>query len=149
MFNFDFRFRAREMGLTMDDVVIIASMIEREVRVPAERPIVAQVIYNRLNLPMRLQIDATVLYALDMHVDRLLYADLETISPYNTYVVDGLPIGPISNPGFDSLRAALYPAEDVSYLFYVLMDRNTGEHFFTNTYEEHLRAVDRFRNEHN
>jgi len=139
VFNFEYRLRAEELGLTMDEVVNIASIIEREVRVPSERPMVARVIYNRLDINMPLQIDATVLYAMDMHLGRLLYEHLEYDSPFNTYRNTGLPLGPISNPGAASINAALFPA-DGNWLFYVLVDAETGAHFFTNDHAQHEHA---------
>jgi UPF0755 protein len=143
VFNHDYRQRAREIGKTIDEIVIIASMIEKEVRVPDERAKVARVIYNRLAFPMRLQIDATVLFALDKRANRLMLSDLEVVSPYNTYLNDGLPIGPIGNPGASCIRAALYP-EDGPWLYYVVHNIDTGEHYFTTNHEDHLRARDRY-----
>ncbi len=99
----------------------------------------AGVIYNRLKIDMRLQVDATVQYALGERKERLLYKDLEIDSPYNTYLYDGLPPGPISSPGENSIIATMNPA-DVDYLFYVLKKDKSGEHIFTKTYEEHLKA---------
>ena len=139
IYNFDFRLRTEELGMTIDEIVIIASMIEREVRVPEERPMVARVIYNRLDIGMPLQIDATVAYAHGMHMDRVMYRHLEMASPFNTYYVTGLPWGPIANPGAASIRAALFP-DDGNWLFYVLVDAETGAHFFTNDYAQHLHA---------
>ena len=139
IYNFEYRMITEEMGFTMDQIVTIASMIEREVRVPDERPMVARVIFNRLDIGMPLQIDATVLYALDTHMERLLYTDLEVDSPFNTYRVSGLPLGPISNPGAASIHAALHPANG-NWLFYVLVDQETGAHFFTHDYDQHLHA---------
>ena len=139
IFNFDYRRRAEDMGMTMDQIVIIASMIEKEVVVPEERPMVSRVIHNRLAIGMPLQIDATVLYALDRHQERLLYVDLQVDSPFNTYRVPGLPWGPISSPGAASIHAALHPAEG-NWLFYVLVDAATGAHFFTHDYAQHLHA---------
>lgn len=139
IYNFDYRMRTQEMGLTMDQVVNIASMIEREVRVPAERPMVSRVIHNRLDINMPLQIDATILYALDRHQAHIWYTDLEVDSPYNTYRRTGLPLGPISNPGAASINAALFPA-DGNWLFYVLVNADTGEHFFTNDFAQHQHA---------
>jgi UPF0755 protein len=143
IYNYEYRHRAYEMGMSMDEIIIIASMIEKEVRVADERARVAQVIYNRLAAPMRLQIDATVIYALDKPRNRLTFADYEVQSPYNTYVIDGLPIGPIGNPGLNCIRAALYP-EEGNYLYYVVNNLETGSHHFSTTYEEHLRARDRY-----
>jgi len=139
VFNFDYRMRAQDLGLTIDEVVNIASIIEREVRAPHERPMVARVIYNRLEINMPLQIDATVLYALDRHQAHIWYTDLEVDSPYNTYRITGLPLGPISNPGAASIHAALFPAEG-NWLFYVLVNAETGEHFFTNDFAQHQHA---------
>jgi len=139
IYNFEYRLRTEELGFTMDQIVTIASMIEKEVRVPEERPMVARVIYNRLDIGMRLQIDATVLYALDTHMERLLYSDLQVDSPFNTYRVPGLPWGPISSPSAASIHAALYPAAG-NWLFYVLVNADTGAHFFTDSYEAHLHA---------
>ena len=136
VFNFNYRLIAEDMGFTMDQIVTIASMIEREVRVPEERPKVARVIYNRLNINMPLQIDATVLYAMDTHLDRLLHEHLRYPSPFNTYYVSGLPLGPISNPGAASIHAALHPAPG-NWLFYVLIDGETGAHYFTDNYARH------------
>jgi len=140
IFNFEYRMRAEELGRSMDEIVNIASMIEREVRVPEERPMVARVIYNRLASGMPLQIDASIHYAWDRHFERTLYQHLEIDSPYNTYRFPGLPLGPISNPGAASIHAALFPAHG-DWLFYVLMDLETGRHAFSNTYAEHQHLV--------
>lgn len=129
--------RARELGVTPYQVVIVASLIEREVVLDAERPIVAAVIYNRLRKDMLLQIDATVQYALPEWKEVLTYEDLKVPSPYNTYLNKGLPPAPICSPGLASLKAALEPAE-VDYLFYVAT--GDGGHFFTSDYEEFLRV---------
>ncbi len=129
---------ARNLGVSPYQVVIIASLIEREVVLDEERPLVAAVIYNRLRVNMLLQIDATVQYALPEWKEVLTYDDLKTPSPYNTYLHKGLPPAPICNPGRESIDAALHPAQ-VNYLYYVA----TGEgqrHFFTADYNEFLRA---------
>jgi len=112
----------------IETVITIASMIEKEARIDSERPLISSVIVNRLNNSMKLQIDATVIYALGEHVETVLYDYLEIDSPYNTYKNYGLPIGPISNPGLESIKAALSP-EKTDYLFYVLQDERT--HYFT------------------
>lgn len=119
------------------EMVVIASLIEAEARVPDDRPLISAVIANRLRQGMRLQIDATVLYALGKHKERLALSDLEVDSPYNTYRVDGLPPTPIAAVGHASLRAALAPAA-VEYLFYVLADKS-GKHAFATTEEEFFR----------
>lgn len=124
--------------LTLHELVTIASLIEDEARTAADRPLISSVIRNRLAKGMRLQIDATVLYALGVHKERVTHADLAVDSPYNTYRHAGLPPGPICNPGAASLKAALRPAGS-DYLFYVA--RPDGSHAFTRTYEEHLAAI--------
>ena len=101
--------RARAANLTEYDVVIIASMIDREALVPAERAVVAAVIWNRLRKGMLLQIDATIQYALGKTKPVLTYDDLKIDSPYNTYKHPGLPPTPISNPGLAALQAAAEP----------------------------------------
>jgi UPF0755 protein len=129
--------RARAANPTEDDVVIIASMIDREALVPSERAMVAAVIWNRLRKNMLLQIDATIQYALGKTKPVLTYDDLKIDSPYNTYKHAGLPPTPISNPGLAALKAAANPA-DVKYLYYVARNDGTGRHYFSNTYEEFL-----------
>ncbi|NPV59536.1 MAG: endolytic transglycosylase MltG [Actinobacteria bacterium] len=129
--------RAGELGLNPYQVLIVASLIEREVVLDAERPLVAAVIYNRLRKDMLLQIDATVQYALPEWKEVLTYEDLKVQSPYNTYLHKGLPPAPICSPGLASIMAALEPAE-VDYLFYVAT--GDGGHFFTADYDEFLRV---------
>jgi UPF0755 protein len=129
--------RADDLGVTPYEVVIIASLIEEEARIPEDRSKIAAVIYNRLARGMNLEIDATVLYALGRHKERLLYEDLEIPSPYNTYLHAGLPPTPIASSGRASLEAALQPA-DADYLYYVVID-DDGRHAFTASYEEFLR----------
>jgi hypothetical protein len=135
---------AESRNLTDYDVVIIASMIEREVQVPEERPLVAAVIYNRLSQQMPLQIDATVRFATGNFESPLTESELATDSPYNTYENSGLPPGPIGNPGEDSLRAAAKPAKE-NYLFYVVKPGTCGEHFFTDNEAEFNQAVKEYR----
>lgn len=129
---------AEDLGMTPYEIVIVASLIEKEVSVADERPLVAAVIYNRLAEDMTLGIDATVRYALDKWTGDLTTEDLEVDSPYNTREVKGLPPTPICSPGEAALEAALQPA-DVDYLYYVLEDTD-GNHFFTDSYEEFLEA---------
>jgi hypothetical protein len=130
---------ARSKNLTTYDVVIIASMIEREVQVPKERKLVAAVIYNRLSEGLPLQIDATIRFAENNYTKPLSSSDLQLDSPYNTYVNYGLPPGPIGNPGLASLQAAAHPA-DVSYLYYVVKPNTCGEHTFATTKAQFDRA---------
>lgn len=119
-------------------MVIMASLVEREAQVDAERPVVASVFYNRLKARRPLESCATVEYALPRHKNRrLTYDDLEIDSPYNTYRRQGLPPGPICNPGRRSLEAAVYPAQ-TNYLYFV--SKGDGSHIFTRTLEEHNRA---------
>lgn len=119
------------------DVVIVASMIEREARFPEDRPKIARVIYNRLAKGMPLQIDATIEYALGAYKAKLTMEDLKVDSPYNTYLHRGLPPTPIANPGLASLQAALSPAKG-PWLYYVLIDAQ-GHHAFTASYDEFLK----------
>lgn len=132
----DFK-KAKAEGRSMREIVIIASMVEREALKKSEQATIAGVIMNRLEKGMRLQIDATVQYALAAPKRRLLYKDLKVASPYNTYAIDGLPPGPISNPGLEAIKAALNP-EDTEAIYYVA--RPDGSHIFTKTLKEHNAA---------
>lgn len=127
---------------SLRELVTIASLVQWEVKMDEERPIVAGVILNRLQRGMKLEIDATVLYAVGQRKRRVLYRDLQVDSPYNTYRYKGLPPGPICSPGLPSLLAALRPAK-VPYLYYVA--RGDGYHIFSRTYDEHLKAVAAYR----
>jgi UPF0755 protein len=129
--------RAQKAKLTPYDVVIIASMIEREARVSQERALVSAVIWNRLRKGMKLQIDATIQYALGKQKPVLTYQDLKIDSPYNTYLHFGLPPTPIANPGAASLVAAANPA-NVDYLYYVARGDGSGKHYFSSTYSQFL-----------
>lgn len=120
----------------IEDIIIKASMIEKEAVLDSERSTIASVINNRLNINMMLQIDATVIYALGEHVDTVLLDHLEIDSPYNTYKTYGIPIGPISNPGIASIKAILKPG-DTDYLFYVLQDDQS--HYFTDNYDDFMK----------
>jgi UPF0755 protein len=124
----------RPAGLDPYETIVAASLVETEGKVPEDRPLIASVIENRLERKMKLQIDATVLYALGRHKSRVLFKDLEVDSPYNTYKVDGLPPTPIGAPGRASLEAMLHPADE-DYLYYVLIDDN-GRHAFAETAAE-------------
>ena len=126
------------LDLTEHELVTVASLIEKEAATPREKPLVASVIYNRLDRGMPLQIDATIQYALERPKANLSLADLRVDSPYNTYKSEGLPPGPICSPSSESLEAALNP-EQTSYLYYVLKADGQG-HFFTRDYDEFLRA---------
>ncbi|MXW22978.1 MAG: endolytic transglycosylase MltG [Candidatus Dadabacteria bacterium] len=122
-------------------IVTIASLIEKETAFSPERPLVSAVIRNRLRKGMKLEFDPTVIYALGEKFDGdIRKKDLSFPSPYNTYVVSGLPPGPIAAPGLDSIRAALEPA-DVDYLYFV--SNGDGVHIFSSKYEDHLNAVNK------
>ena len=128
------------LTLTPYEVLTVASMVEAETRVDAERSKVARVIYNRLSEGMRLDIDATTLYAIGRRTEDLTVDDLASPSPWNTRAVPGIPPSPINAPGRASMVAALNPAEG-NWLYYVLIDPS-GEHFFTNDYNEFLATAE-------
>ncbi|MCR5543622.1 MAG: endolytic transglycosylase MltG [Eubacterium sp.] len=135
----EMRSKALEMGYNSYQILTVASMIEREAKIDSERPKIASVIYNRIEAEMLLQVDSTTLYPLTegmYDVENLSFDDLSLDSPYNTYVVGGLPVGPICNPGLACINAALNP-EDTNYLYYHISDEEKGEHVFTETFEEH------------
>ena len=134
--------RAREAGLTLHQVVTIASIIEKETGIEEEKPIVSGVIRRRMALGMPLQMDPTVIYGVKRFDGTVTGKDLRTAGPYNTYLNRGLPPGPISNPGLAALAAALNPSTS-EYLYFV--SRNDGSHTFSRTLSEHNRAVEEFR----
>ena len=138
----DLRF-ARSRNLTPYDVLIIASMVEREAQVARERRLVASVIYNRLRRDIPLGIDATIRYALNQWNRPLRQSELATPSPYNTREIPGLPPGPIGNPGLASIKAAARPARS-DYLFYVVKPGTCGEHAFSSTDSEFQEDVARY-----
>lgn len=126
--------RLTELAMNRNDIITLASIIEKEARLPEERPVISAVYHNRLRKQMLLQADPTVQYALPAHTSRVLYRDLEVKSPYNTYQNAGLPPGPIASPGGPSIVAALFPA-NVGYLYFVAFP--DGHHEFRTTFEEH------------
>ncbi len=134
--------KARAEGYSIPEVVTIASIIEKETGIDAERPLVSAVIRRRLAIGMPLQMDPTVIYGLRRFGENLTKKDLQARNPYNTYVNRGLPPGPIANPGLPSLEAALSPAR-TDYLYFV--SRNDGSHVFSRTLSEHNRAVSRYQ----
>lgn len=138
--DLDYRQHAVVMGLSLHEILTVASLVEREVRVDHERKTVAGVIHNRLEIDQLLQIDATIQYILGETKEFLTYADLELPSPYNTYLHAGLPPGPIAAPGKPSIAAALEP-EKTDYYFYNYKYDGSGEHYFSKTYAEHLQNV--------
>jgi UPF0755 protein len=136
---------SKRLDLSVSEAVILASMIEKEVKIPEEGPIVASVFINRLKRGIPLACDATIIYALKIagaYNGNLRKTDLALESPYNSYIHQSLPPGPISNPGAQSLRAALNPA-NTDYLYYV--SRNDGTHQFSRDYQSHLHAVGRYQ----
>jgi UPF0755 protein len=132
--------RAKELGISVASAVTVASLIEREAKADADRPLIAAVIYNRLRLRMPLQVDATIEYALPAHKSELSFADLRIDSPYNSYLHAGLPPTPIANPGRPSLEAAFHPAR-TDALYYVYC--GNGHHAFAKTLAEHQANVAR------
>ncbi|HEY2849187.1 MAG TPA: endolytic transglycosylase MltG [Gemmatimonadaceae bacterium] len=134
--------KARSMRLNRNDIVTLASIVEREVRRDEERPVIAAVYLNRLKIGMPLMADPTVTYALGKKPGRVYLKDLKVKSPYNTYRRAGLPPGPIASPGLASIRAALYPAR-VGYRFFVAAP--DGHHEFRRTYAQHLQAIEMVR----
>lgn len=145
-FSPDMRQRAAEMGLTIHQVVTLASIVEREVSIAEERPIVAAVYLNRLEAGMELGADPTVQYVLGTPEDwwPVLAPDAPTLpeadSPYNTYLYGGLPPGPICSPSKASIQAVLYPDEN-NYLYFVAKNDGSGEHVFAETLEEHEQNI--------
>lgn len=128
-----------DSSLTPYELVVLASIVEKEAKYDDERPRVAQVFLNRLKQNMKLQSCATIQYLLPLPKEKLLYKDLEIDSPYNTYKVNGLPPGPICSPGYKSLEACVYPSGE-DYMYFVAMA--SGHHIFSKTYAEHLKAKD-------
>jgi UPF0755 protein len=139
----EFHKRAKEIGLSQKAVVTLASLIEKETSVPQERPLISAVLQKRLESGMRLECDPTVIYGLILHQHdtfegNITKEDLNTKTPYNTYLIRGLPPGPIANPGESAIHAVLYPAK-TEYLYFV--SRNDGTHHFSKNWREHNRAV--------
>ena len=131
--------------VTLNELITVASIVEKETSLREERPLIASVIYNRLKRGMKVQCDPTVIYALKLKGEfkrKLTYQDLKTPSPYNTYYAEGLPPAPICNPSLSSLKAAMYPAK-TDYLYFVATGK--GGHAFSKSYNEHLRKVKALR----
>lgn len=137
----DFEGKLEASGYSFNEIMTIASLVEREVVADQERPLVAGVIYNRLQQNMKLEIDATVQYLLGKQKERLMNSDLRSQdSPYNSYLYQGLPPGPIAAPSVKSIEAALEP-ESSNYLYYVTKKDGSQEHLFAATYKEHLANI--------
>jgi UPF0755 protein len=148
VFNFkknytkDLKKRASNIGFTDHEAVTLASIIEKETGKKSEREIISSVFHNRLEKGMRLETDPTVIYGIKNFDGNLTKKDLKNKTPYNTYMIKGLPPGPIANPGIKSIKAALYPA-DTDYLFFV--SKKDGSHYFSTSYKEHLKAVNKYQ----
>ncbi len=134
----EYYLRAKELGMSINEVVTLASIIEREAKIDEEFPIVSSVFHNRIDNGMLLQSCATVQYVLKERKDRLLFSDLEIDSPFNTYMYTGLTPAPIASPGALAIKSALYP-EDTKYLYFVTKENNDGSHYFNETLEGHNR----------
>ncbi|MEI6306239.1 MAG: endolytic transglycosylase MltG, partial [Deltaproteobacteria bacterium] len=130
-----------EQELSRQEIVTLASIIEKEAITPEEKPLIASVFYNRLRLKMPLQSDPTAVYGVRAFGGKVHKSDLGRKSPYNTYMIAGLPPGPIGNPGSGALQAVLHPAT-TKYLYFVA--RKDGTHQFSRTLDEHNRAVTRY-----
>ncbi len=142
IFNSTWQQRARQLGFSNHQIVILASIIEKETGAPFERPLISSVFHNRLNKKMRLESDPTVIYGLTNFDGNLKRKHLEAPTPYNTYKRSGLPAGPIANPGKKSLEAALYPA-DTKFIYFV--SRKDQTHQFSTNFEDHNRAVQKYQ----
>ncbi|NIM91055.1 MAG: endolytic transglycosylase MltG [Candidatus Aminicenantes bacterium] len=145
VFSEEWQKRAREIKMTPREVVILASLIEKETSLSEEKELVSAVFHNRLRIRMKLDCDPTIIYVLKEEGSfkgRLLKKDLRLNSPYNTYRNRGLPPGPICSPGRESLEAALYPAQE-KYLYFV--SKKDGSHHFSISFKEHQNAVRKYR----
>ena len=138
LFTDEYYARAKEFNLDINETITIASMVEKEAAVNEDRPKVASVVYNRLEVNMPLQFDSTVQYVLGDLKARLSYEDIQIESEYNTYTNAGLPPGPICSPGLESIKATLYPA-DTEYIYFVVNPDGKRTHQFAVTYEEFLK----------
>lgn len=141
-FSFEMLTRMEDIGMMENEVLTLASIIEKEAVVDSERPLISAVYHNRLKKKMQLQADPTAIYGIKSSKERISREDLLRKSPYNTYQITGLPPGPIASPSLKSIMAALNPA-DVSYIYFVAQDDRT--HKFSSTAEEHLQAVKLYR----
>jgi UPF0755 protein len=134
--------RAKALGMTIHQIITLASIIEKETGIAEERPIISSVFHNRLKRKMRLESDPTVIYGIEDYHGNITRKDLESPTPYNTYTMRGLPPGPISNCGVKAIEAALYPA-NTKYLYFV--SKKDGTHYFSTNFKEHERAVRKYQ----
>lgn len=142
VFTPQWRERCRTLGLSPHEIVVLASIIEKETGAAHERPMISSVFHNRLKKKMRLQSDPTVIYGIPNFNGNITRKDLRRVTPYNTYTISGLPAGPIANPGKLSLQAALFP-EQTGYIYFV--SKNDTTHYFSKTLQEHNRAVRKYQ----
>lgn len=142
IFNSAWKERADQLGFSIHQIVTLASVIEKETGASFERPIISSVFHNRLKRKMRLESDPTVIYGLKNFDGNLKRTHLETSTPYNTYKISGLPVGPIANPGAKSLEAALYPA-DTKFIYFVSKKNKT--HQFSTNLKDHNQAVRKYQ----
>jgi UPF0755 protein len=141
-FTDDLRKRAEEMGWSENEVLTLASIIEREAKTDEERPLISAVYHNRIKKGMPLQSDPTAIYGVKSYRYKITKNDLRKKTAYNTYVIKGLPPGPIASPGIKSIQASLYPAK-VPYIYFV--SKNDGTHYFSKTLSEHIAAIKRIK----
>ena len=139
------RARAGTLGMTVNQIVTLASIVQAEARLVEEMPKISAVYHNRLKIGMRLEADPTVAFAMGGYRGRLFYRDLEIDSPYNTYKHSGLPPGPICSPGAEAIDAALYPDSTCAAIYFVA--EGSGGHIFSRTLAEHIDAVNKVRRE--
>ena len=137
-----FREKIEQSGMTIEEVITLASIVEKETGRAEERPIIASVFLNRLKKKMRLETDPTVIYGIKDFSGNLKKKHLTQRTPYNTYVIRGLPPGPIANPGKEAIEAVLFPAK-TDYLYFV--SKNDGSHYFSKTLVEHNKAVQKYQ----
>jgi UPF0755 protein len=141
-FTDDWKKQAEKLGLSIHQVVTLASIIEKETGAGDERPIIASVFHNRLKKGMRLESDPTVIYGIKDFDGNITRRHLVTPNPYNTYIIKGLPPGPIANPGLKALEAALFP-DDTRFLYFV--SKKDGSHQFSTSLKDHNRAVRKYQ----
>ena len=142
VFTVAWKERANQLGFSIHQIVTLASIIEKETGAPFERPLISSVFHNRLKRKMRLESDPTVIYGLKNFDGNLKREHLEMLTPYNTYKIMGLPVGPIANPGKKSLEAALYPA-DTKFIYFVSKKDKT--HQFSTNLKDHNQAVQKYQ----
>jgi UPF0755 protein len=140
--NPEWNLRLIELQMTKHQILTLASIIEKESGNAEEQPVVASVFHNRLKKGMRLQSDPTVIYGIPNFNGNITKLDLQTPTPYNTYIITGLPPGPIASPGLSAIKAALYPAE-TNYFYFV--GTGKGKHIFSETLDDHNQAVNVFQ----